>query len=53
VFAPTNAAFARRLQEDLAMTPAQLLAPANRPTLVRVLMYHVVPAGAFTSAQLT
>ena len=47
VFAPTNAAF------DLipAATRTQLMDPANRASLTKLLTYHVVP-GNITSAQL-
>lgn len=47
VFAPTNAAF------DLipAATRTQLMDPANKPSLAKLLSYHVVP-GNITSAQL-
>lgn len=36
ILAPTNEAFTNRLQEDLGITPQQLLQPANRATLVKV-----------------
>ncbi|MGM9481681.1 fasciclin domain-containing protein [Roseateles sp. NT4] len=41
VFAPTNAAFAKLLAE-LGVTKEQLL--ANKPLLVQVLTYHVLPS---------
>lgn len=41
VFAPTNAAFAKLLNE-LGLTKDQLL--ANKPLLTQVLTYHVLPA---------
>ncbi len=41
VFAPTDVAFANALTE-LGITKAQLLAPANKAYLQRVLTYHVV-----------
>ncbi|MEO7041176.1 MAG: fasciclin domain-containing protein [Gemmatimonadaceae bacterium] len=47
VFAPTNAAFAALP----AGTVDNLLKPENKPTLVKVLTYHVV-AGDYTSAKL-
>ena len=47
VFAPTNEAFGRLAPG----TVDSLLKPANKPSLVKVLTYHVVP-GAITSAQL-
>lgn len=50
---PPSQAFVERLREDLDTTPAQLLLPANRETLVKVLSYHVIPAGAVTSSTLT
>lgn len=53
LFPPSQQAFAERLKEDLDITPAQLLLPANRETLIKVLSYHVIPAGAVTSSTLT
>jgi len=47
VFAPTNAAF-NKLPPGTVET---LLQPANRPTLTRILTYHVV-AGRLTAADL-
>jgi uncharacterized surface protein with fasciclin (FAS1) repeats len=47
VFAPTNAAFAKLPKATLA----NLLKPANKAQLVKVLTYHVVP-GSVTSKQL-
>jgi uncharacterized surface protein with fasciclin (FAS1) repeats len=47
VFAPTNAAF-ERLPEG---TVAKLLEPGSKPTLARILTYHVVP-GRYTAAEL-
>lgn len=47
VFAPTNAAFAKLP----AGTVETLLKPENKPTLVKILTYHVVP-GRVTAAQL-
>ncbi len=47
VFAPTNAAFAKLPQG----TVDNLLKPANKDTLVKVLTYHVVP-GRMTTASL-
>ena len=47
VFAPTNAAFAKLP----AGTVESLVTPAMKPTLTKVLTYHVVP-GAYSSAQL-
>jgi uncharacterized surface protein with fasciclin (FAS1) repeats len=47
VFAPTNAAFAKLP----AGTVDNLLKPENKPTLVKVLTYHVVP-GRMTAANL-
>ncbi len=47
VFAPTNAAF----DKLPAGTVANLLEPANKPTLAKVLTYHVVP-GTWTAAKL-
>ncbi len=47
VFAPTNAAFAKLPKATLA----NLLKPANKAQLVKVLTYHVVP-GAVTSNML-
>ena len=47
VFAPTNAAFAKLP----AGTVDNLLKPENKPTLVKVLTYHVVP-GRMTAASL-
>jgi uncharacterized surface protein with fasciclin (FAS1) repeats len=41
VFAPTNTAFANALTE-LGLTKAQLLAPANKPLLTKILTYHVL-----------
>lgn len=35
------------------MTFATLLEPANNATLLKVLSYHVIPAGAVTSSMLT
>ncbi|KAF8059439.1 hypothetical protein HT031_005244 [Scenedesmus sp. PABB004] len=57
ILAPTDAAFASRLSEDLGATPAALL--ANRTLLLQaralacVLSYHVIRSAALTSAQLT
>ena len=48
VFAPTNDAFGRLAPG----TVDNLLKPENKPTLVKVLTYHVVP-GNLSSAQLT
>ncbi|NJO52818.1 MAG: fasciclin domain-containing protein [Leptolyngbyaceae cyanobacterium RM2_2_4] len=48
VFAPTDEAFAA-LPEG---TVEDLLLPENRPLLIQILSYHVVP-GEFTSSQLT
>ena len=46
VFAPTNAAFT----ELYKTTPkATLTAPANRPLLTNVLLYHVVPGRVFST----
>jgi hypothetical protein len=36
ILAPTNDAFASRLQASLGITPQQLLEPANKDTLVKV-----------------
>ncbi len=47
VFAPTNAAF----NKLPAGTVDTLVMPANRPTLTRILTYHVVP-GRLTAADL-
>lgn len=47
VFAPTNAAF----DKLPAGTVDTLVQPANRPTLTRILTYHVVP-GRITAADL-
>lgn len=47
VFAPTDAAFERMASGAVD----QLLAPANRPSLTKVMAYHVVP-GAITLDQL-
>jgi uncharacterized surface protein with fasciclin (FAS1) repeats len=47
VFAPTNAAFAKLP----AGTVDTLLKPENKPTLVKILTYHVVP-GRMTAVQL-
>ena len=47
VFAPTNAAF----DKLPAGTVDTLVTPANRPTLTRILTYHVVP-GRLTAADL-
>jgi len=47
VFAPTNAAFAKLP----AGTVENLLKPENKPTLTKVLTYHVVP-GRMTAVQL-
>ncbi len=47
VFAPTNKAFAK-LPSGTVPT---LLKPENKPTLVKVLTYHVVP-GRYTAASL-
>ena len=47
VFAPTNAAFAKLP----AGTVDNLLKPENKPTLVKVLTYHVVP-GRMTAVNL-
>jgi uncharacterized surface protein with fasciclin (FAS1) repeats len=49
VFAPTNAAFAAALTE-LNLTKAQLLDPANKALLTKILTYHVV-SGKFLKAQ--
>jgi uncharacterized surface protein with fasciclin (FAS1) repeats len=48
VFAPTNEAF----DQLPAGTVPTLLKPANKPTLVKILTYHVVP-GALTAAKLS
>ena len=48
VFAPTNAAFAKLP----AGTVDTLVQPANRPTLTKILTYHVVP-GRVSAADLT
>ncbi|WIA36151.1 hypothetical protein OEZ86_007497 [Tetradesmus obliquus] len=53
IFAPTNEAFATRLQAALGITPQQLLEPSNKDTLVKVLSYHVIPSAAVLSSQLT
>lgn len=53
ILAPTDKAFKDRLSEDLNITVDQLLLPANNQTLLKVLSYHVIPAGTITSAQLT
>ena len=47
VFAPTNAAFARLP----AGTVESLVEPANKPTLTKILTYHVVP-GRITAQQI-
>ena len=47
VFAPTNAAFAK-LPKGTVQT---VLQPENKPTLVKILTYHVVP-GTYSAAQL-
>ncbi len=47
VFAPTNEAFAK-LPPDTVPT---LLKPENKPTLVKILTYHVVP-GVYTTQRL-
>jgi len=53
VLAPTNKAFQDDdLFKKTGLTAAQLLLPANKAKLVQLLQYHVIPAGAFTSAQL-
>jgi uncharacterized surface protein with fasciclin (FAS1) repeats len=49
VFAPTNAAFTAALTE-LGLTKAQLLDPANKALLTKILTYHVV-AGKVLKAQ--
>lgn len=49
VFAPTNTAFAAALTE-LGLTKAQLLDPANKPLLTKILTYHVV-SGKVLKAQ--
>jgi uncharacterized surface protein with fasciclin (FAS1) repeats len=36
ILAPTNDAFATRLQAALGITPQQLLEPSNKDTLVKV-----------------
>ncbi|MCC5643429.1 fasciclin domain-containing protein [Nostoc sp. CHAB 5824] len=48
IFAPTDAAFSALPKATLA----QLLQPANKQQLVRLLSYHVIPGG-ITSQQLT
>uniref|UniRef100_A0A383WMA0 FAS1 domain-containing protein n=1 Tax=Tetradesmus obliquus TaxID=3088 RepID=A0A383WMA0_TETOB len=53
ILAPDNAAFTSRLNASLGITPQQLLLPENRQTLVQVLSYHVIPAGAVFSSNLT
>nr|BBN91624.1 astaxanthin-binding pink protein of fasciclin family [Scenedesmus sp. Oki-4N] len=54
IFAPTNEAFADDdVREETGLTAHQLLEPANRDALVQLLSYHVVPAGAVSSSQLT
>lgn len=47
VFAPTNEAFAKLP----AGTVENLLKPENKPTLVKILTYHVVP-GRYTASQI-
>ncbi|MGY2052490.1 fasciclin domain-containing protein [Methylobacterium sp. JK268] len=47
VFAPTNAAFAKLP----AGTVESLVQPQNKPTLTKILTYHVVP-GAYTARDL-
>jgi uncharacterized surface protein with fasciclin (FAS1) repeats len=49
VFAPTNAAFTAALTE-LGLTKAQLLDPANKALLTKILTYHVV-SGKVLKAQ--
>ncbi len=49
VFAPTNTAFAAALTE-LGLTKAQLLDPASKPLLTKILTYHVV-SGKVLKAQ--
>jgi uncharacterized surface protein with fasciclin (FAS1) repeats len=46
VFAPTNAAFAKLP----AGTVDSLVQPANKPTLTKILTYHVVPGKLSASA---
>jgi len=52
ILAPTNEAFDTRLA-SLNLTAQQLLDPTNRPLLIQVLSYHVIPAGAIMSSDLT
>eukprot|EP00879_Flechtneria_rotunda_P001860 GHRR01002031.1.p1 GENE.GHRR01002031.1~~GHRR01002031.1.p1 ORF type:complete len:233 (+),score=76.21 GHRR01002031.1:89-787(+) len=50
ILAPTNEAFESRLEEDLGISPNELL--QNRTLLATVLSYHVISGGAYTSSQL-
>jgi uncharacterized surface protein with fasciclin (FAS1) repeats len=50
ILAPTDAAFASRLKEDLNKTAAQIL--TDNATLIKVLSYHVIPSGAILSTGL-
>ncbi|WIA15970.1 hypothetical protein OEZ85_012711 [Tetradesmus obliquus] len=52
ILAPTNFAFAHRLNKTLNITPADLLKPESRETLQTVLGYHIIPSGAVKSSQL-
>jgi hypothetical protein len=45
VFAPSNSAF-RRLAQDLKVSVASLLQPANAPLITRFLQYHVTDPAA-------
>eukprot|EP00879_Flechtneria_rotunda_P006844 GHRR01007189.1.p1 GENE.GHRR01007189.1~~GHRR01007189.1.p1 ORF type:complete len:182 (-),score=48.79 GHRR01007189.1:1189-1734(-) len=52
ILAPTNEAFAKRLEASFNITPQQLLQPQNKDLLVKILSLHVVPTAALTSNQL-
>ncbi|KAF6266036.1 fasciclin domain protein [Scenedesmus sp. NREL 46B-D3] len=52
ILAPTNFAFADRLNKTFGITPADLLLPESRDTLTAVLAYHVIPGAAVLSSQL-
>ncbi|KAF8067172.1 hypothetical protein HT031_002219 [Scenedesmus sp. PABB004] len=52
ILAPTDAAFTSRLKSALGITPAQLLEPANKATLLNVLSYHLIPGAALPSSAL-
>uniref|UniRef100_A0A383VJS1 FAS1 domain-containing protein n=1 Tax=Tetradesmus obliquus TaxID=3088 RepID=A0A383VJS1_TETOB len=52
ILAPTNFAFADRLNKTFNITPADLLKPESKEKLQTVLGYHIITSGAVKSSQL-